>query len=1109
MLVGRSVSGASLALVPACSAHARLVLWLSFVTFDVQTLSHELNALDPEARCSVRELFDGDCWLDYGEGWYASGDCTTDGCTGYSSRSAAEDACVAQGTNCDAIYRDCGTTWYTRTGSSMHHSGCDAAAEKVTPSTEQQRLMQALETNDAFANVMQCERDWEESDHICLSDADCVVGEVCERIISRCVPDAETETCQDDKYGLVAEVSQHSHDPCMFMSRHRNNFGTGLCDARMGPDSRFELNPSPVLTRDSDWYPDTCLGICRHGSGNGCGSDPEMNNCCWDGRAVRGEFWDVCPDGDCSGIDTSTACDCPEEACDAPAQTTTGIPGVGLNVRGRDICPARCGECEWEGEYGAKCTENSDCPAEQFCATSCWSGDCQDGSWDAVCQPCDYLLQPWDSLDNDYGHCPTPPPPPMPSKCMVFDATVAEGCRVVPHQQHEELNATECDFNPVNSTTVAECLESGNVGFHFQAYRSNSQPHFDNFMSSHLAATFADDVWFDGWTPAFEDTSFTDDVWFESENDFINKAPGGFSDRNSYVMRWRGTMTVETGGEYGFRTSSDDGSLLYISEVGEDAPASCPEPPAFEEPAGFVATCGSLELVDEGHVVHSDLQNNQYCTWTVECSDPTYSPRLSFSSFDTERNFDFLNVHDGSVDGPRLARLDGTLGTAASSGDFVGDVVGLSPTMEIYYTSDGSVNRAGFQASVVCCPLPLHLQPVVNNDGLHSRQERVGTYALTAGTVYSIVIVHYAQEGTNSLEVSWRPPNDDSSAGQPASATWSRFGAVTSAGSPSVAHINNLAGCVCRLSAGFGRCSYVEPYAGTDDWELDPSCRASDASLAACVPEYELHWPEDTNGDGNQECGCTAGGYTVSTHERQRRCTYTPGDGTQGPTCTGSLQICEGTGGCRDIDCEMGPVECEFECWPPPGVCLSSGQADTMCGNNANCDRTYFCSACQEACDRPAVSTELPGFEGRCLGICGAGGNDNNGACGTDESRNCCHDGSRVIYGEFAAFAAEVGSMHHDRACECPMDICDAAAEIPVDQTQEQCVEQCCEYLAAPVAFCCCTICLLTVLSLRRHGGRALRRRMPSLPGARMDAGYVRRLLGAELARTTWGMLTV
>jgi hypothetical protein len=55
------------------------------------------------------------------------------------------------------------------------------------------------------------------------------------------------------------------------------------------------------------------------------------------------------------------------------------------------------------------------------------------------------------------------------------------------------------------------------------------------------------------------------DMWYANDPDFAASIPG-FSESDGYIMRWRGQIEIEVGGDYTFSTESDDGSMLYIDE---------------------------------------------------------------------------------------------------------------------------------------------------------------------------------------------------------------------------------------------------------------------------------------------------------------------------------------------------------------------------------------------------------------------------------------------------------------------------------------------------------------------------------------------------------------
>ena len=508
-----------------------------------------------------------------------------------------------------------------------------------------------------------------------------------------------------------------------------------------------------------------------------------------------------------------------------PASSYNGILGLSENVKGRDLCPVRCGNCAWRGEFGQKCVDSNDCADGQFCATQCWTDDCQDDAYRAVCQPCEYCINPWDSMEDSCGRCPPPPPPPMPDKCLVLDETVVESCTAIPASDAavESANRTVCNFNPTGSEGHAACLASGSRGLYFEAYLQADSPQGFERIRDH-ESTIGQDDWVPGWAPTHVDPAFVEDVWFENEDDFVDQSPGGFTGRESYVMRWRGTMTVAVTGLYGFRTTSDDGSMLYINS-----------------------------------------------------------------------------------------------------------------------------------------------EAVVDNDGDHGDTTVEGFIMLEAEHSYDITIVHYEDGGGNSMRVSWQTPGNTD---------WVWFGADTSG---IAANIRNANRCVCALVSGSGSCKYVAPHNGTDQLEVDYSCKATDESKAGCLGDYTLHWPEDKHEDGNQECRCTANGHTTDHHDRSRRCEFTPGNIFAGieATCTGSITVCRGDE-CRWTECQMehGPPRCKFECHPPAGTCLArDGHSGVMCGDEARCELNY---GCWEECEQPCY--ELHGWEEsvelqQCLAECRAEGN--------------------------------------------------------------------------------------------------------------------------------------
>eukprot|EP01052_Picozoa_sp_SAG31_P051808 SAG31_NODE_12481_length_938_cov_1.750894_1_plen_97_part_01 len=75
--------------------------------------------------------------------------------------------------------------------------------------------------------------------------------------------------------------------------------------------------------------------------------------------------------------------------------------------------------------------------------------------------------------------------------------------------------------------------------------------------------------------------------------------------------------------------------------------------------------CGSLSttrLTDSGSIRRGrrDYEANADCRWELRCRTAGQHAELTFSSFQTEYNFDFVTVFDGETTrAPQLAQLSG------------------------------------------------------------------------------------------------------------------------------------------------------------------------------------------------------------------------------------------------------------------------------------------------------------------------------------------------------------------------------------------------------------------------------------------------------------------
>jgi hypothetical protein len=140
---------------------------------------------------------------------------------------------------------------------------------------------------------------------------------------------------------------------------------------------------------------------------------------------------------------------------------------------------------------------------------------------------------------------------------------------------------------------------------------------------------------------------------------------------------------------------SSDGSVTgdgFRAEFSCGTPASSgPTQSHADDPC-----TGGVTLTDSGSVVHSSqsMSTNQVCSWMLQCSNSGHVPVLEFSTFHTEQFFDYLSLYDGEFPFDELALLHGS-GPA-------GAYAASMSSMDVEYTSDGSVNGGGFAATFTC-----------------------------------------------------------------------------------------------------------------------------------------------------------------------------------------------------------------------------------------------------------------------------------------------------------------------------------------------------------------------------------------------------------------------
>lgn len=91
-----------------------------------------------------------------------------------------------------------------------------------------------------------------------------------------------------------------------------------------------------------------------------------------------------------------------------------------------------------------------------------------------------------------------------------------------------------------------------------------------------------------------------------------------------------------------------------------------------------------------------DYEDDAQCQWRIDCSDSDAFPSVTFTRLDTEAQYDFVSVYDGSNLVP-TARLSGELADATQT-----NFVGTSPYMHLEFTADQSVAGAGFEVRYHC-----------------------------------------------------------------------------------------------------------------------------------------------------------------------------------------------------------------------------------------------------------------------------------------------------------------------------------------------------------------------------------------------------------------------
>ena len=206
------------------------------------------------------------------------------------------------------------------------------------------------------------------------------------------------------------------------------------------------------------------------------------------------------------------------------------------------------------------------------------------------------------------------------------------------------------------------------------------------------------------------------------------------------------TVTYNEAGTFGVRltvTNADGESDTkympnYISVV-----------EAYNMQNGNITTCDAMFYDDGGP--NANYGNNKDLTMTFMPASEGGIIEVTFQSFDTENNYDWLYIYDGtSTSAPQI-------GSQHSGSDNPGTVTATNAAGAITFrfTSDSSVNKEGWAAHVRCLGVPMEVTAEVEHESI-----RIGE----TNTLYAS-----ATGGSYNYTYSWSPATnlDDATAQNP------------------------------------------------------------------------------------------------------------------------------------------------------------------------------------------------------------------------------------------------------------------------------------------------------------------------------------------------------
>lgn len=185
------------------------------------------------------------------------------------------------------------------------------------------------------------------------------------------------------------------------------------------------------------------------------------------------------------------------------------------------------------------------------------------------------------------------------------------------------------------------------------------------------------------------------------------------------------TVTYNEAGAFGVR-------LTVTNAAGESDTKYMPNyitaSESYNMQNGTITTCDAMFYDDGGP--NANYGNNKDLTMTFMPSSPGAKIQVVFQSFETENNYDFLYVYDGtSTSAPQI-------GNQHSGNDSPGTVTATNAAGAITFrfTSDSSVTREGWAAQVHCLGLPLEVVAYAANDTILINQTNTLNASATGGT---------------------------------------------------------------------------------------------------------------------------------------------------------------------------------------------------------------------------------------------------------------------------------------------------------------------------------------------------------------------------------------